>query len=163
MEEDRGDSFANLLKPGLEKTRWWCFFKTYLSFINSQILIIYSVPTIVLCHNKQFLPSWELTVELRRQITHQEVNIRGDRCCEKWIAGQGRERRKGGWGWEIGRAEQGWVDGADKDSWEKSRAKGDLVCWTLKERKCAWQKEHVEHTAGWRNEPVKCGKWSDWS
>lgn len=39
--------------------------------------------TVVLGCSEQSLPTPELTVELRGQITHQAVNTKGDKCWEK--------------------------------------------------------------------------------
>ena len=107
MEAEGGD-FANLLKPGFDggwrKQGDDVFPRLiYHSLIHRYLLSIYSVPTVVLGYNEWFLPAPELTVELRRQITHQAVNSEGDQCWEK-----GRQRKGGRWGGQ-GKGMMGWT------------------------------------------------------
>lgn len=54
------------------------------------------MPTIMQGHDKQSLPPPELIAELRRQISHQTVNIKGDKSWEKGKAGSGGERGRAG-------------------------------------------------------------------
>ena len=86
--EAKDKDFANLLKPGFEgdwRRQGGDAFPRliYHSLIHRCLLSIYSVPTVVLGCSEQSLPTPELTVELRGQITHQAVNTKGDKCWEK--------------------------------------------------------------------------------
>lgn len=86
--EAKDKDFANLLKPGFDgdwRRQGGDAFPRliYHSLIHRCLLSIYSVPTVVLGCNEQSLPTPELTVELRGQITYKAVNTKGNQCWEK--------------------------------------------------------------------------------
>lgn len=110
--EAKDRDFENLLKPVFDgdwRRQGGDAFPRliYHSLIHRCLLSVNSVPTVVLGCDGQSLPTPELTVELRAQITHQAFNTEGDQCWEK-----GRQS-----GWEMGRAEQGCCEVDSRAGW----------------------------------------------
>ena len=149
--EAKDRDFENLLKPVFDgdwRRQGGDAFPRliYHSLIHRCLLSVNSVPTVVLGCNGQSLPTPELTVELRVQITHRAFNTEGDQCWEK-----GRQRAGGRWGgqskgvvrWTAGQG--GW---GGQGFLGKSRSEGGGAFWIVEEGRVCWQKDQGQCECG---------------